>query len=326
MIRLIKREQCDLVYGNNASGRSRDALIASRLTGRPFVWHFREIKWHWGWGRGLSVRWADAVVAVSHACAESVRRFTAPGRLHVVHNGVDASAFVTVRSDARRSICAELDLSANAKVVITVSHVLPRKAIVRAIEVFAELRRQVPNAHLLVAGSLNRKPTYTAEVRDLIGRFELRDSVHLLGLRSDVRSLLAGSDVCLHTATRDPHPRAVLEAMAAGLPVVAHPVDGVRETIVDGESGYLREVHDTQGLATVLRQLLEDPQRRHAIGQAARRHITSHFSASATADRVAGIIDRVLAERSRGRSHRHETPARVRPMSGAERCEERAMR
>ncbi|HZW03420.1 MAG TPA: glycosyltransferase, partial [Anaerolineaceae bacterium] len=75
MVALLRREDFDLVYGNNPSTYARNALIAARLLGRPFIWHFRSIKWHWGWREGIFLRGASRVIAVSQACAEPLLRF-----------------------------------------------------------------------------------------------------------------------------------------------------------------------------------------------------------------------------------------------------------
>lgn len=308
IVRLLRREKIDLVYGNTPSGASRNSLYAAKLAGRPFVWHVRGMKWHWGWRQGVPLGWANAVVAVSEACAGSLRRFCARERVHVVHNGIEPTVFDIDRAGARQTLRKMERLPTDAPIAISVAHIDPRKGTAQAVEIFARLSTQLPNAHLLIAGALDRRPSYARECRALVAGHGLTDRVRFLGLREDIPSLLAGADVFLHTAVRDPHPRAVLEAMATGLPIVAHAVDGVRETVVDGASGYLRSVDDLEGMADGLRILLEDPERRATMGRAARHHVRAHFSAATTADRVAAIINQVLGGAGR--------PGRALPQPG----------
>jgi glycosyltransferase involved in cell wall biosynthesis len=85
-----------------------------------------------------------------------------------------------------------------------------------------------------------------------------------------------------------------MEAMACGLPVVAFSVDGVPETVVDGQTGYLVVPGDAGGLAERLRGLLRDPQAIRTMGGAACRRVREHFTAQSTADKVAGVLEEVL--------------------------------
>jgi glycosyltransferase involved in cell wall biosynthesis len=299
MIRWIRRQRIDLVYGNNPSRRARNALIAARLAGRPYVWHFRGMKWHWGWRDGIALRWADAVVAVSSACADSIRRFCPANRLHVVYNGVDDPPVVD-RADARRYVEQTLGIARETRVILSVGHVMERKGHQYAIEAMALVARHAADVRLVIAGALDREAECTKRVQELVRRRELENRVHLLGLRDDLPRWLAAADVLLHTALQDPHPRAVLEGMAAGLPVVAFSVDGVSETVVHGECGWLVPAGDAGALAAALRLLLDRPESSRAFGRAARERVVRHFSAATTAASIGAIIDDVLARRVKG--------------------------
>jgi glycosyltransferase involved in cell wall biosynthesis len=145
-----------------------------------------------------------------------------------------------------------------------------------------------------VAGSLERDPDYCAEVRRLIKQFDLEQHVHLLGFRSDVLRLLASADLFLHTAERDTHPRAVIEAMAAGVPVVAYAVDGVAETVVNGETGRLLPWGAVEDMAATILSLLRSPACVAEMGKRAQARVEQHFTASGTAKHIAQVIDKVL--------------------------------
>jgi glycosyltransferase involved in cell wall biosynthesis len=106
----------------------------------------------------------------------------------------------------------------------------------------------------------------------------LDDSVELVGEVSDVRSQLAAADVFALTSRWEGLPLSVLEAMAAGLPVVASAIDGVPEAVVDGETGYLTPPQEPQAVAEALSRLIDDPELRLRLGQAARRRAEEQFS------------------------------------------------
>ena len=292
MFQLIRREGFDLVYGNNPSTCSRNALFAAKLARRPFIWHFRGIKWHWGRRQGFFIDWADAVVAVSQSCAESIRRFRPTKAIEVVYNGVELSS--CNGTDTRSDLVRQLGLSEKARTILSVSHVIPRKGHKKALEVMARVVEKLPDVHLLVAGSLERDPDYCAEVRRLIKQFALEQHVHLLGFRSDIPRLLAGADLFLHTAERDTHPRAVIEAMAAGVPVVAYAVDGVAETVVNGETGRLLPWGAVEDMAAAILSLLRSPVCVAEMGKRAQARVEQHFMASETAKHIAQVIDKVL--------------------------------
>jgi glycosyltransferase involved in cell wall biosynthesis len=295
IFRLVRREGFDLVYGNNLSGCSRNAMLATRLAGKPFIWHAREMKWHWTWRQGVYLRGANAIVAVSQACADSLARFYPVRSINVVYNGVEISSFNGDRATARPYLAEQAGLPTEADYIINVSHLTSRKGHEQAIEVMAHVIKERPDAHLLVVGSLDRDLVYTDKIRALIKQQDLANQIHLLGLRRDIPRLLLGSDIFLHTAKQDPQPRSILEAMAAGLPIVAFAIDGVAETVIEGETGYLLSKGDVSGMAKAIASLLAIPTQRIEMGQRGRDRVQNHFTAAGTAAQVSRIIDKVLA-------------------------------
>ena len=292
--RLLRRHRFDLVYGNDANSCERNAMLAAKLARRPFIWHFRSIKWHWKWNKGLYLWCPDDVVAVSQACADSLKRFRRSNSIHVVHNGVELEPFGGNGSDGQNYLAAQLDLQPGARIIISVSHLNPRKGHERSVEVMARIIKQVPNTHLIIVGNQDRNPDYTERIRILSRQHGVEDHIHFLGLRTDIPRLLRGSNIFLHVAKRDPHPRAVLEAMASSLPVVAFAVDGVAETVLDGETGYLAPSGDLEHMTAALLSLINAPDRASAMGRRGRELIQQHFTADTAALRIARIIDRLV--------------------------------
>ncbi len=291
---LIRRERIALVYGNNPGSASRRAILAGRLAGARSVWHFRGVKWHWGWRKGAFLRLADRVVAVSGASARSLARFYPLEKMRVVHNGVEALQFSGDREESRRRLEALAGIPPGERILMMVSHVKPRKGQDEAVAVMERLARLGACPHLVIAGSLEHDPAYVEQIRARIRRGGLERRVHLLGLRQDIPRLLAGADLFLHTAAVDAHPRAVVEAMAAALPVVSFAVDGVAETVVDGETGYLAPEHDCEAMAGAVLSLLEDPLAAAAFGMRGRERAERDFSAAGTARKVEAIISELI--------------------------------
>ena len=268
LLRLLRREQVSLLYGNDTSGCSRNALLAARLARVPSICHARAMGWVLSWRNLGFLKLADATIAVSEACARSISRYVSPGKLHVVHNGVVLSSREPQRNRARSRLLAETGLSSDKIVVASVSHIVPHKGQEYAIAAMSKVVTKAPSIHLLLIGGLDRSPAYVDRIRAMIREAHLSEHVSIMGLRSDADQLIRGSDLFLHTAIRDAHPRAVLEAMEAGLAVIAFSVDGVAETVKTEQTGYLVPKGDAAALANSVLCLAANAPLRMRMGSA----------------------------------------------------------
>jgi glycosyltransferase involved in cell wall biosynthesis len=240
------------------------------------------------------LRFANTVIAVSQACADSVARFVAPKRLHVVYNGIPLEKVTLPRDQARANLLAETGYEPDDILITNVAHVCERKGQLYAVDAMTQVIQQVPNARLLLIGSLDREPEYVARVEARITEKSVNSHVKVLGFRENAVQLVSGADMFMHTANKEPHPRAVIEAMGAGMPGVGFAADGVAETILDGQTGYLVPMNDTASLASAVVKLASDSALRQRIGQAGRQRVEACFSAEMTAQQIAAIIDGVL--------------------------------
>lgn len=294
VVRLIRRERFALVYGNNHSSSSRNALVAAKLTGIPFVCHIREMIRERGWRQIGYLRFAQAAIAVSNACADSLVQFVPDGRLHVVYNGVQLSTDPINRQVARAHLLAETGLAPEHVIIVSMAHITPRKGQSYGVQAMGNIVKKNRSPRLLLVGGLDRDTEYVKEIRLMIQRMGLEQHVFLLGFQKNSMRLLEGADLLLHTSVGDPHPRSVIEGMAANLPVVAFAIDGVAETVVDGQTGYLVPRGDVAQLAEKIQSLATAPKLRAQMGRAGRQRVEERFSADRTAEDVAGVVDRLL--------------------------------
>lgn len=300
LARLIRDEGFDLVYGNNTGSCSKNAFVASRLAGVPFICHLRGMALSRGWWKLWFLRFCEAAVAVSEATAE-VHVEYAGERPRVVYNGVDVEPWSLDREAARRRLLGVTGFPEDATVLIGVAHLNPRKGQAMAVRALARIADSHPSAHLALVGALDRDPAYVAGIRDLVAEAGLESRVAVTGFQADVPPLVAGADAFVHTAVADPHPRAVLEAMTASLPVVAFAVDGVAETVLDGETGLLVPENDVAALADAMARVVASDELRQRLGRKGRRRLEAHFRAEDTARNVGDIIAEVLATRAENR-------------------------
>ena len=133
-----------------------------------------------------------------------------------------------------------------------------------------EAARLVPEAEFVVAGD--------GELREQLERQAAGSRVRFLGARDDVPEILASLDVFAFPSLFEGLCVAVIEAQAAGVPVVATPVGGIRETVVDGETGLVVPTRDPPALAAAIRRLLEDRPAAEAMAAEAKRRVGERFS------------------------------------------------
>ena len=181
--------------------------------------------------------------------------------------GIDPAEYRPVEGERSR-LRQELGIPIDAPLVGTLACLKPQKAPLDYVRVAARVLEHVPEARFFLAGDGELRANVEREVAQLgiTARF------HLLGWRRDVRALLAAADVIALTSLHEGLPRAILQAMAAGKPVVASRVDGLPEAITEGKNGFLVEPRDLDAYCDRIAALLTDPARARVMGaEGARR-------------------------------------------------------
>lgn len=210
-----------------------------------------------------------------------------PGRFHVVPLGLDLATFLACEA-YRGQLRAELALPDSTPLVGIVARLVPIKAHEVFLEAAARLRRDVPECRFLVVGDGDRR----ADLERQAERLGVADRVRFLGWRPDLARIYADLDVVALCSRNEGSPVSLIEAMAAGRPVVATRVGGVPDLVEDGVTGYLVPADDCDALASAVRALLADPERRQAMGAAGRKRVVPAFSA----ERLLADVDRLYTE------------------------------
>ena len=290
LMALIRRERPDLVHANSSKAGvlGRLAALLMRVPVRVFTVHGWAFKASSGLA-SLVYRWADRLmnpltsvtICVSErerAAGLAARTCRASGTV-VIPNAVDVAAAPCTRHDNDPPRIVSVGRLAAPKDALT---------LVRALAAVGP----IPFSALLVGDGPDR-PAMEAEVRSL----NLEDRVELAGSRADVPSLLAAADVFVLSSRSEGAPISILEAMAAGLPVVASDVGGVGELVADGETGLLVPSADPARLAEALRALLPDPGLRRRLVAAGRARAGERFDLPAFRDAHLELYARELARR-----------------------------
>jgi glycosyltransferase involved in cell wall biosynthesis len=198
----------------------------------------------------------------------------------VIHNGVEAGAAPT----AQRA-------NPGPPRIVSVGRLQAPKDALTLVRALGRLPEGSFEAVLVGAGA--DRPLVEAEVR----RLGLERAVELAGARHDVPEILAGADLFALSSASEGLPMTILEAMAAGLPVVASRVGGVPEAVVDGETGLLVPPGDPASLAAAIERLLEDASLRRSLGQAGHARVRERFDLASFQRAHVDLYRRELASR-----------------------------
>ncbi len=232
---------------------------------------------------GLIAPHLDMVIGVSRDQAAIWRRRGCPAdRFVVVANGVRVPEVAEDRDELRR----ELGVAPSAVVALLVANLRPEKRVPDFVQAVRQARRTHPELVGLIVGDGAER----AAVERAIGE---DTGVRLLGQRDDVPRLMKASDLFALSSTYEAAPMSILEAMAAGLPVLATSVGGVPELVLDRTTGLLVAPSDPAAMAEQLTLLVGDPGLRGALGEAGRRRQRERWSARAMVDGYASILERL---------------------------------
>jgi glycosyltransferase involved in cell wall biosynthesis len=250
----------------------------------------------------LIARTASTVVANSHYTAATVLAAAPNARLEVVHPAIDLAAFDPARID-RATARARLGPAGTRRVLLgVVAQLSPWKGQDTAIEALRLLREQDVDAQLLLIGSAKflasstrfDNEAYVAGLKRLVAEAELEDRVSWLGERDDVPDLVRALDVLLLPSEEEPFGRALLEAMALEVPVVATNVGGPPELLRDGREGYLVPPGEPEAWARAVRRVIEGPERGQAMGRAGRVRIAEGFDVEHHVEAVLALYRRAI--------------------------------
>ncbi|HEX8616322.1 MAG TPA: glycosyltransferase [Thermoanaerobaculia bacterium] len=232
-------------------------------------------------------RWSNGVIAVSDALRQTYLEGGAlrPEKVQVVHNGIELGRFQRDPAETRARLEREFDIPAGAPILVTVSVLRPAKGI----EVLLETVQRVPGAYFLIVGGGPNEEVF----RQLAVKHGAGARVRWAGFRTDVDALLAGCDLFVHPSLADAFPTVLLEAMAAGLPVIASRVGGIPEIVTPGVTGTLVPPGDAGALATAIAALLADRGAMARMSAAARERSQREFSAEAWLARLGELYEKV---------------------------------
>lgn len=290
LLRLVDRLGIDLFHTDGPRNTVYAGLVG-RLRRRPVIWHVRASTPD-PYDPLLS-RLSSRMVLVAEALKS---RFPSPAerrKIRVIHNGVDVHRF---RPKEERGP-AECRTAGTALRIGTVSRVEQEKGILTLLEALGRLGRAAPAARLLVAGGCP-DPAYWHRCLEFCRQAGIGGRVEFLGALHPAEDFLRALDIfVLPSASPEAFPRAVLEAMACGKPVVATAGGGIPEAVEEGRTGFIVPPQEPEAMADRLRRLIEDPGLRLHMGRCGRRRAEALFGLEKNTARTARVYEELWGAR-----------------------------
>ncbi len=303
--RSIKPEEIDLVHVNNYRLAPIGRAVA-RWAGVPCICHVRETI---GPGKIEQYRLAssaDSLIAVAEAVGQALVHGGLPSdRITVIRSGI-AMLDPPTRTE-RAALRSRLGIAAEAPVLGIVGHILRHKGYDDLIHAIALIREKAPAILCVIVGGAPRA-RYLHKLRQLAKDLRIESRLIWVGVQQDVAPILHAIDLFVLPSHTEGLPITILEAMAAGQPVVATTVGGIPELVRHGETGLLVPPKDPQRLAEAILALLHGQTSARAMGTAGRALVATSFTVEGEARETALLYQRILNARPGRDSFKETTP------------------
>ena len=298
LVRIIQSTKASIVHSHDAKSNVVASLAQLRtgvpVVGSAYAWFgsrsvFRVRFYEW-----LDVhmlRRFQAVMAVSESLKrESVELGLDPQRLVLIRSGVDYESLQQIpdRSAVRRS----LGLAPQDIVFGNLARLWPEKGHNHLLDAFRIVVNHHPSAKLVIIGTGPLEDRIRAQAKDL----GIESSVVLPGFPDHIADLIHILDVQVHSSLYEGLPMAVLQGMAAGLPIVSTDVGGIREVLTHGKTGIIVPAGDCARLASAMLEVIQDPTAARRMGETARRFVREHYSMETTMKDLEAAYYRVCAD------------------------------
>jgi len=248
-------------------------------------------------------RRVDFAIAISRVIARNLLNThpLPPEKVGIIYHGVDVAAFQAARSERER-VRRELGFGEGDFVAGIMGRLEPHKGHLEFIAMAEKVAQELPEARFLIVGGETVGEAHKAEVvRERWRSSPVRDRIVMAGFRTDVPEVLSAMDVFVFPSHAEAFGLALIEAMAAGLPVITSNCDGVLDVVEDGVTGWTVPPTDVAQLAEKVLELARNPRLRQQMAQAALERARCSFDLGRMVSEVEGLYLRLLAEK-RGNS------------------------
>lgn len=295
----LHKQKPVLVYVNTIAHAS--PIIVSKILFIPILVHVRESSTYLTYNSVLGklrlftiLNFPNRFICVSEATKKLLVEKGVPSqKITVAYNGVDLGEFKPSKKMRQRKR-NELKLSNETVVVGFIGQLIPRKGIENFIEAASIVHKQKEDCKFIIIGGPTDSYYFKSNILSLYHMYKLEDRLIFIGFKEDVMSYFSAIDIFTNTSKEEPFARVNLEAMAMGKPVIATNVGGNPEAIVDGKTGYIVPVGDSQSLAEKILELVNDKDLRESFGRAARKRVEKFFTIDHYYQNIKAVLDHLI--------------------------------
>ncbi len=290
LARFVRQNQIDIVHAHVARDYPLAASVARRAGARLVL--TRHVLFPLSRIHRLTLRRTSQVIAVSEAVAESLRarEIFHPDSIVCIHNGIDVDRFAREAAHQSRPRKPQ---KLRVGMVGHLSAIKGQEDFIRAAAAVCSLRDDV---EFIIAGEdKSRSGDNRHRLEDLIDELGLKKQITLVGWIADVATLLPTLDLFVSPSRSEPFGLSIVEAMAAGVPVIATMSEGAREIISDDQSGLLVPIGDPEALAREIGRVLSDPELSASLSANAKRVAEERFSLDQMVQKTEQVYREALA-------------------------------
>ncbi|MBI5233961.1 MAG: glycosyltransferase [Deltaproteobacteria bacterium] len=285
LVSIIKEYSVNIVHSDSTT-ETFYASIAAKLTATPLVWHIRVSEGAGMLDRLLSAL-ASKLVLVAKALSSRFKWLEGGSKLAVAHNAIDLREFDSF--PASPSIREELGIGSSEVLLACTGRIEERKGQAHLIEAM----KNIDNAKLVLFGRGEEK--YLEHIKSLCEKYKVSDRIFFGGHRKDVPSILKEIDIFVFPVIYgEGFSRAILEAMAASIPVIASDDAGNPEAVIDGVTGHIVPAGDSIALSAKIKELVADKEKRGQMGRAGRKRVEDLFTIEVNVKKIEGIYLELL--------------------------------
>jgi glycosyltransferase involved in cell wall biosynthesis len=299
LVSVMKQERPDILHTHLPRADLAGAL--ARFVDPSLVWvcsvhGIYSAQWSGGWTLPLFRRlWrgADAMLCISAAVKDwLVQGGISGARTRVIYYGIETEKFAQPSTDLRKTWGVD-----GFAIIGSIGRLEPRKNHECLIAAMPEICKSVPNALLFIAG--HDPLGYGKNLQRLIHELGLREKVRVIGFENDVASFLNAIDVFAFATKSEGFGQVLVEAMAAGKPVVASDIAPLTEIVVGGDNGLLVERGNPGAFAEALVALLRSTEERRRMGDSGKQRVRQRFAAARMAEETRWLYEDLLKDRGR---------------------------
>jgi len=307
LYKLIKAGRYHIVHTHSSKAGVLGRL-AAWLAGTPIIVHsLHSLVFHdyqpwvvnrmWRLAKKICAPVTDFFISVSEVISEKAiaAGIAKPEKFRTIYSGMELDWFLNAKFDAEK-VKEEFGIPLDAPVVGKIARLFPLKGHDQLMDAAPEIVKRIPNVRFFLIGD----GILLEHLQERAKKYGIIDNFIFAGLidRTRIPEMISAMDVVVHTSLREGLARVLPQSLAMGKPCVSFDIDGAREVVINGKTGYLVKAFDSMGLADGVARLLENEELRRQFGENGRRHVDPNFRAEKMVADISEVYLMLLAQHS----------------------------